>query len=329
MSHREANEPGLVRLGRTVAAGYRSVRGATENHDPGMGAGDLDGRHSEPESSAGISIAPPRTLRALRVQSAMGRGRSRPLIVEAEDGESYVAKLSHTDKTARRLIAEVIAGQIVNVLGLPQPEMVLLEIDPTIDAPDLTPEKREELGVARGPAFGSQMLPDASSLRRHRDFVVDPRLAANIIWFDSLVVNHDRKERNPNILVDGEQAWMIDNDSAMAQHHRWMDRKRQDAYAICPDSGMMWWDPKNHVLLPFAGSVEAAGDELAGKLCRDVIHSIVEQPPEIWFQDGFPSGGRVDPRQMYVEFLVHRLSVRKDFERHADHLRIHGACEER
>ncbi|CAN5474647.1 hypothetical protein BH23CHL4_BH23CHL4_22760 [soil metagenome] len=189
------------------------------------------------------SVAPLSTLKALRVQSAVGRGRSRPLIVEAEDGRSYVAKINHSDKTARRLIAEVIAWHIANLLGLPQPGVALLEIARDIDSPELTPEKRAELDAARGPAFGSLQLPDAVSLRRKRDHVLDPYLAAAIIWFDSLVLNHDRKERNPNILVMGEQIWMIDNDSVLALHHRWADSQRQGAYAMCPDSGLTWWEP--------------------------------------------------------------------------------------
>jgi hypothetical protein len=282
-----------------------------------------------PGSDAGVMIAPIRTLRAVRVHEAMGRGRSRPLIVEAEDGQRYVSKQNSSEKTARRLIVEVIAGHIARVLGLPQPEMVLLEIEPGIEAPEMTPEKRQELETSRGPAFGSRQLPDAVSLRRRRDFRVDPELAASIVWFDSLVLNHDRKDRNPNILIAGDEVWMIDNDSALAIHHRWVDIKRKGAYAICPDSGMDWWDPKDHVLLPLAGPVESAGDRLATRLSQDLIRAIVDQPPEIWIQDGFPKWSVIEPRQMYAELLTHRLTLRRDFEQHADYLRIHGTCKER
>jgi hypothetical protein len=259
----------------------------------------------------------------------MGRGRSRPLIVEAEDGQRYVSKLNSSEKTARRLIAEVIAGQIARVLSLPQPEMVLLEIDPGVEGPELTPEKRQEVDASRGPAFGSRQLPDAVSLRRKREFRFDPDLAASIVWFDSLVLNHDRKDRNPNIMIAGDEVWMIDNDSALATHHRWADEKRRESHAICPDSGMNWWDPKDHVLLSLAGSVTSAGDRLAGLLSPELIWSIADQPPEIWLKDGFPNGSVIEPRQMYAELLTHRLTLRKDFERHADHLRIHGTCRER
>ena len=184
---------------------------------------------------------PLRTLRVIRIESAVGRGRSRPLIVEAENGQSYVAKLNHTDKTARRLIVEVIAGQIALILGLPQPEIVLLEIDPAVDAPELPQPDREVLDSARGPAFGSQLVPGAKSLRRRRDLVIDPDLAAEIIWFDSLVLNADRKARNPNLLVTGEQIWLIDNDSALRVHHRWAN-PAHGLFSLCPENGMLW-DP--------------------------------------------------------------------------------------
>jgi hypothetical protein len=222
-----------------------------------------------------------------------------------------------------------VAGQIAALLDLPQPDLVLLDFPPDIEAPALTPEKHEELQRARGPAFGSRQLADAVSLRRKKDFRIDPDLAAAIVWFDSLMLNHDRKDRNPNILVADDRLWMIDNDSALAIHHRWADVKRKGAYGICPDSGLNWWEVGDHVLLPFAGSVEAAGDRLASQLSPELIERLVDQPPEVWFEDGYPTGSLIAPRQMYAEFLSNRLSLRKDFEQHADYLRIHGTCEEK
>ena len=281
------------------------------------------------ELSTGLPVPPLRTLKVIRVESAVGRGRSRPLIVEAENGQSYVAKLNHTDKTARRLIVEVIAGQIALILGLPQPEIVLLEIDPAVDAPELPQPDREVLDSARGPAFGSQLVPGAKSLRRRRDLVIDPDLAAEIIWFDSLVLNADRKARNPNLLVTGEQIWLIDNDSALRVHHRWANPKRMDLFSLCPENGMLWWDPAELFLLPVAGSVEVAGDRLAPRLSLELIRAIIEEVPGQWIEDGYPAGSPIEPRQLYAEVLARRLSLRKDFERHADFLRVHGICMER
>ncbi|MBX3070605.1 MAG: hypothetical protein KF883_08935 [Thermomicrobiales bacterium] len=268
-------------------------------------------------------------VRALEVHSAVGRGRSRPLIVRAEDEHDYVIKLRATPKTARRLIAEVIAWQIAAALEIPQPPMALVTIDPDLPAIDLLAEKEEELRGSAGSVFGSRVIPKVTTLRRAADCPIAPDDAARIVWFDSLVMNIDRKWRNPNILVQGTDYWMIDNDSAFNLHHKWAERWRWPEYCYTPVSGRTWWSRVDHVLLPWASSIADAGDRLAPRVSESLIERALQQVPPEWYEQAFPDGSLIEPQLMYETTLTGRLRARRDFETLADAARMDGTCLER
>ncbi|MGD9712640.1 MAG: HipA family kinase, partial [Thermomicrobiales bacterium] len=194
---------------------------------------------------------------------------------------------------------------------------------------ELDPEKQEDMHASQGLVFGSLEIPGISSLRRGSDPPITPREAAAIVWFDSLVVNADRKWRNPNILTRANEFWVIDNDSAFHLHHRWADPARRSAYQVSPIDGTTWWAKIEHVLLPWASSIAEAGDELAGRLDATIIANAVDAVPELWFAEGFPDGCTMPPPDAYREFLLHRLTLRRDFEALADHFRLNGTCAER
>ena len=80
--------------------------------------------------------------------------------------------------------------------------------------------------------------------------VVDPDFAADVVWLDALVTNPDRTAQNPNLLVWHGRPWLIDHGAALYIHHTWRD---PDEHARRPFERI-----RDHVLLPFAGSIAAA-----------------------------------------------------------------------
>ncbi len=268
-------------------------------------------------------------VRALEVHTAVGRGRSRPVIARADDGFDYVIKLRSIPKTTRRLIAELIAGQIAGALGIPQPPMALVLIESDLAVLDMHPEKTEEIRESVGLVFGSRVVDEVTTLRRTGDCPIPPDAAARIVWFDSLVLNADRKWRNPNILVNDDEYWVIDNDSAFNPHHKWAEPRLWKDYGYSPVSGLQWWPKADHVLLPWASSISVAGDSLAPLVSDEVIKAAVGCVPEAWLVQGFPDGCVIEPRLMYESTLKWRLHTRKDFEHLADVARYEGTCFER
>lgn len=268
-------------------------------------------------------------VRAVQVHSAVAKGRSRPLVIECDDGHRYVVKLRGSAKTSRRLIAEVISGRIAAVLGIPQPEHALVVIQPDLPPGDVEGEKLQELRLSTGLVFGSRWMEGVSPLRRAADAPLSPADSARIVWFDSLILNNDRKWRNTNILMQQDRYWLIDNDSAFHFHHRWADPMRWHDHAFSPISGLVWWKSIEHVLLPWASSISAIGDRLARTIDAAVFEEAAMQVPGEWFAQGFPEGSAIEPALMYQAFLTNRLARRKDWEALADVARFEGTCLER
>ncbi|MBI5104513.1 MAG: aminotransferase class I and II, partial [Solirubrobacterales bacterium] len=119
------------------------------------------------------------------------------------------------------------------------------------------------------------------------------------------VTNVDRTPRNPNLLVWHDRLWLIDHGAALYRHHD------QDAW---PSDAARRPFPqiRDHVLLPFAGSVAEAGERLAPRLDEATLEAIVGAVPESWLAPG--------ARRAYVDHLLERLATRA-FEREAEEVR--------
>ncbi|CAN5523273.1 aminotransferase class I and II [soil metagenome] len=268
-------------------------------------------------------------VRGVRIESAFSRGRSRPIVVETEDDERYVVKLSDTPTATRRLIAEVIAGYIGVALGLPIPRFALIEMGPEVDIAPLEQANKEKFKSSTLIQFGSLLVPDAVSMRRKANYRIDPEMAGQIVWFDALVLNTDRMMRNPNLLVEGDELWLIDNDSAFSIHHQWASPRKRHELSITPSNGLLWWRIEEHVLLSSCSLVSSVGDALAARIDEAVVWAAIDAVPHLWFNEGFPEGSVTDPRDDYARIVLNRIEHRRDFEAHSDFLRSYGYCRER
>ena len=70
-----------------------------------------------------------RTLTATRYVAPLHEGGSLPAIVEANDDGLYVLKFRGAGQGPKALIAELVAGEIARIAGLPVPEIVFIELD--------------------------------------------------------------------------------------------------------------------------------------------------------------------------------------------------------
>ena len=67
-----------------------------------------------------------RTVIASRYVTPLREGGSLPAIIEADDDGLYVLKFRGAGQGPKALIAELLAGEIGRMAGLPVPEIVLL-----------------------------------------------------------------------------------------------------------------------------------------------------------------------------------------------------------
>jgi hypothetical protein len=246
-------------------------------------------------------VEPLRSVRALRYVVPLREGGSLPGVVEADDDGTYVIKFRAAGQGTKALVAEVVVGELARALGLPVPELVLLQLDPGLAPAEPDQEIQDLLRASVGCNVGMDYLPGSITLDPTVD-AVDPALAARVLWLDAFVDDIDRTWRNPNLLVWHGRPWLIDHGAALWWHHTW---RAVEAAVSRPLR-----DGEQHVLLPVAGPLGAADDELAPRVTPDLLHDLLRLVPDDWLVDGVHPGA-AQARAAYVDLLVRRLSVRQ------------------
>jgi hypothetical protein len=253
-----------------------------------------------------------RNVTITRYITPLREGSSLPALVEADDGAEYVIKFRGAGHGAKALIAELVAGQIGRRLGLPVPEIVLATLPEEIARAEPHQEIRDLLGWSVGLNVGLAFVPGALAKDMTRPPDEGAEFAADVVWFDSLVVNPDRTPRNSNLIVHEGRTWLIDHGSALYIHHSWDE---PDAHARRPFDLI-----ENHILLPFAGSLREADARLAAHLGAPQLDAVLAGVPDEWLTDA-AMGGADAERRAYRSYLATRLEARPTWVERAERAR--------
>jgi hypothetical protein len=255
-----------------------------------------------------------RTVVATRYVTPLREGGSVPALVEADDDGLYVVKLLGAGHGRKALVAELLAGEIGRRLGLPVPDLVLVELDAALSKAEPDQEIQDLLERSAGTNVGLDFLPGALAYTPAVGPAPTPELAADTVWLDAFTTNVDRTARNPNLLVWHRRLHLIDHGSALYVHHTWA---RPDEHARRP-----FPQSRDHVLLPFAGSIAAADERLAPLVDRPFLEALAADIPDDWLP---PEAGLPDAeahRRAYVDYLVTRLDGRRAFVEEAERARV-------
>jgi hypothetical protein len=244
-------------------------------------------------------------LRAVRYAAPLREGGSLPAVVETADGDEWVVKFRGAGQGPGALVAEIVAGSIGRRLGLPVPDLAVIEVPAELGRAEPDPEIRELLERSVGANAGLRFLRGALPWRAGVSTWPSPELAADVVWFDALVTNIDRTARNPNVLVCAGAPWLIDHGAALYIQHTW---REPEAHARRPFA-----QAADHLLLGVAGSIEEADARLAGRLDHDVLEAILDLVPDMWLNA---------PRERIVEYLTHRLTAPRPFVAAAEQARL-------
>ena len=213
---------------------------------------------------------------AIRYVTPLREGGSLPGIVEADDLGTYVVKFRGAGQGPKALVAEVISGELARRLGLPVPELVVVELDPVVARAEPDEEVQELIKASAGANLGMDFLPGALGY----DPVahpVDAELASRVLAFDAFVENVDRSWRNPNLLIWHGGLWLIDHGATLYFHHNW---PRAAAVVHRPYK----WD--DHVLRPYATALPTAGPALAAAAHRrQLLDEVLALVPDEWLAE--------------------------------------------
>ena len=248
-----------------------------------------------------------RRVTAARYVTPLREGGSLPAIVEADDDGMYVLKFRGAGQGTKALIAELVAGEIGRLLGLPVPEIVFIDLDPVLGRSEPDPEIRDLIVSSAGLNLGLDYLPGALAFDPASSPPPSARLASDITWFDAYVTNVDRTVRNTNLLVWHRKLWLIDHGASLYFHHQWegyLERARSPFPAI-----------REHVLLPWAAELREACERLAPKLTDDAIRAVLGLIPDEWLTGEFESA--MAHRAAYAEYLIARRDAAEVFTEEA------------
>jgi len=160
---------------------------------------------------------------AVRFDGRAQSGRTVPcrLACEADDGAEVevVAKLSNgCDRKVIALAMEAISAMLAADLDLPVPEPFLVTLEPAFVA-DIPDEGVRAMAQVSSPvAFGSRHLPQGYTTWPVEKAIPKQALptAAEILAFDLLILNDDRRPVNPNCLFNGSSLAIYDHEMAFA-----------------------------------------------------------------------------------------------------------------
>jgi hypothetical protein len=221
-----------------------------------------------------------------------------PAIIEADDDGLYVLKFRGAGQGPKALIAELLAGEIGRLVGLPVPEIVFVQLPAELARTEPDPEIQSLIQASAGLNIALDYLPGSVTFDP-LVFVPDAQLASAIVWFDAFVCNVDRTVRNVNMLIWHRRLWLIDHGAALYFHHAW--NGRDDQHARNPFVLI-----KDHVLLQRATMLPEVDARMRSLLTPEKLWSIVQLIPDSWLADdpGFPDKAAL--REAYLSYFTLR-----------------------
>jgi hypothetical protein len=240
-----------------------------------------------------------RTVTATRYVTPLREGGSLPGLMEADDLGTYVVKFVGAGQGRKVLVAEIVCGELAREVGLPVPELVLVEVDPVLGRSEPDEEVQDLLRASPGLNLGLDFLPGSLGFDPVAH-VVEPALASRVLWLDALISNVDRSWRNPNLLMWHRRVHLIDHGAALMFHHSW---SRADTFVERP------YDVSDHVLSAQATDRVAADAALSAEIGVDLLTEVLSRVPDVWLEDepGFASPS--DVRAAYVQHLSRRVAA--------------------
>ncbi len=253
-----------------------------------------------------------RQVQVTRYVVPLREGGSLPALAEADDGFLYVLKFRGAGQGTKALVAELIGGELARASGLRIPELVFATLDVAFGRSEPDEEIQDLLKASTGLNLGLHYLSGAITY----DAAVhqpDAMIASKIVWLDALITNVDRTVRNTNMLLWHKDLWLIDHGAALYFHHDWQSWQEQ--------SKKPFVQIKDHVLLPFASLLDEADALMKQLLTPEKVRQIVETVPDEWLAQEPDAEPATVMKEVYFQFLMHRISHSENFLNQARHAR--------
>ena len=185
---------------------------------------------AELDYGPGVPPTPPLSVTMLEYRGRTEGGLTRPLKVLAEDAgggqHQLILKVRHPDRPdnhfgATSLACELICATLARLLGLAVPNWAVVTVDGEIaDSVTDDPDARALLMANVGPNFGTVLVEGHDEWDAGYEYATPELLdlLEDILVFDSLVLNDDRRDQRPNLLWKGQTLTLIDHSLTLGIH---------------------------------------------------------------------------------------------------------------
>ncbi|MEM8614535.1 MAG: HipA family kinase [Cyanobacteria bacterium P01_H01_bin.105] len=249
------------------------------------------------------------TYSARRVVSAERSGSSCPVVV-ATDAGYFFTKLRGAAQGPSALVAEIIVAGLAEALGLWVPSRVLIAIEPDLKSDVQEDEFMDLLTASHGINLGFQYLQEGHDIGINEIATIHEEVACAVLWLDLLVMNVDRTVHNLNMMRSHHILWVIDHGAALPFQYNWPS-VREDSPRHTPDA------MEHHIFWNRLKNLDRWDEQLAAKLSRSVLQSVVSQVPDCFLQPLMSppvSAAMIERRrQAYAAFLWKRLKSPRPF----------------
>lgn len=214
-------------------------------------------------------------------------------------------KLRGAGQGTSALVAELVVAELAELLGLPVPERLLVDLLPDYATDDRRDELADLLESSVGLNVGFRLLDGAVDLHRGECCNVSDFFAAATLWLDGLVMNTDRTEANPNILSWHQSYWLIDHGAALPFHHWWQ--------LVTEDSPREPFSLNAHFFHSRRTAMAEFDDHFAKLVDRKSIERALNQVPDELLVGAGMEATPQRTRAAYAAFLWKRRSCPRPF----------------
>lgn len=143
-------------------------------------------------------------------------GSSLPVLVRGSDHQFYVVKWQGTGEGVIASITDLITMNLAHLAGITVPLAGLITIPAALCRGSMDAELKDLIMRSLGTNLALEYLPEAMGYKETDLPGIDRNLADKIFLFDLLMLNIDRVDVNPNMLLMNGTLFCIDFSTSMA-----------------------------------------------------------------------------------------------------------------
>ncbi len=159
-------------------------------------------------------------MKTLKQFKQLLSGSSFPVLSELDDGQFCVLKLRGSGNGVPSLASEFLVNRIGALLGWQVPDVFPVQIPEGFPWKFGTDEFDDLVRRSFGVNLGIRYFSDSTQVPGAEWWTLNPSFLKQMAVLDSLFQNHDRSEKNFNVLRDQAGAcWLIDHGSCVFLDH--------------------------------------------------------------------------------------------------------------